>query len=134
MPRKLLRFFLILTLTLALPLAGFLYISAAQSPLSSDQRFEPQGAPDGGQFLAAPVYPAGTYPNDIVVGDFNRDGILDLASEDRVGGLEVLLGNANGTFQPAVVYPAGKLPYGIAERLRGLPTTCQGSAPSAVVP
>jgi Bacterial Ig-like domain (group 3)/FG-GAP-like repeat len=35
-------------------------------------------------------------------GDFNHDGKLDLAIQDP-GGVQILLGNGNGTFQPAVL-------------------------------
>jgi hypothetical protein len=39
----------------------------------------------------------------IAAGDFNGDGILDIAAADD--GLSILLGNGDGTFQPAVSYP-----------------------------
>ncbi len=42
----------------------------------------------------------GAAPVDIVVGDFNGDGRLDLAVADA-DGLQILLGNGDGTFQPA---------------------------------
>lgn len=39
-------------------------------------------------------------PNSVVVGDFNGDGIQDLAvANDRVDNVAVLLGNGDGTFQ-----------------------------------
>ncbi|MBV8867474.1 MAG: VCBS repeat-containing protein, partial [Acidobacteriaceae bacterium] len=51
----------------------------------------------------------------IAVGDFNGDGVPDLAAADDVGNsLGVLLGNDNGTFQAQVSYPAGSLPQSIA--------------------
>jgi FG-GAP-like repeat len=46
----------------------------------------------------------------VAVGDFNGDGILDLAVTDdsnQTGMLSVLLGNGDGTFQAPVSYPVG---------------------------
>ena len=43
-----------------------------------------------------------------MVGDFNGDGIPDLAVE--AGGVSILLGNGDGTFQAPVAYAAGSYP------------------------
>ncbi len=50
----------------------------------------------------------------IVVGDFNRDGIPDVAVVNDCattgcssGSVGILLGNGDGTFKPAVTYPSG---------------------------
>jgi hypothetical protein len=51
----------------------------------------------------------------IVSGDFNRDGALDVAVA-MVDSVEVLLGNGDGTFQPAVAYTLG----GAGSGVRGL--------------
>src|SRR5690349_4372950 len=50
------------------------------------------------------------------VGDFNRDGALDvvIASYWSTNAVTVLMGNGDGTFQPAVDYLAGGSPLGIA--------------------
>jgi hypothetical protein len=68
-----------------------------------------------GTFQQQQTYTTGANPYGIVVGDFNGDGIPDLAvtneGDDTVG---VLLGNGNGTFQPQVTYPVGASPLGIA--------------------
>lgn len=57
-----------------------------------------------GGFSPAPgsPFPAGHSPNDIAVGDFNRDGWLDLAfANHETQHLTVLLGNGRGGFSPA---------------------------------
>lgn len=46
------------------------------------------------------------------VGDFNRDGKLDLAVAGN--SLEVFFGNGDGTFQAPVSYLPGTLPYSVA--------------------
>src|ERR1017187_9662030 len=59
----------------------------------------------------APTY----YASSIAVGDFNRDGKLDLAvthpSNNTVG---IILGNGDGTFQPEIGYGVGSSPYSVA--------------------
>jgi hypothetical protein len=57
-----------------------------------------------------------TPPDFVAVGDFNGDGKLDLAVSDRSTGsnIAILLGNGDGTFQPAVFYQAGGNPNSIA--------------------
>ncbi len=54
------------------------------------------------------------YPNGIVVGDFNRNGIPDIAATLVNTQIAILIGNGLGGFQAPVLYPAGNMPFGIA--------------------
>ena len=60
-------------------------------------------------FAARMDYGIGPEPLDIAVGDLNSDGNLDLVTvnsgSSNAGSVSVLLGNPDGTFQPAVSYP-----------------------------
>ncbi|MFP5207850.1 MAG: beta strand repeat-containing protein [Acidobacteriota bacterium] len=76
-----------------------------------------------GEFIPARNSPVtvGSSPASISVGDFNRDGILDLAVVDytgafKNGSVSILLGNGDGTFQQAANSPidVGKDPYSVA--------------------
>jgi hypothetical protein len=64
-------------------------------------------------FSPAVSYPAGESPQEVVTGDFNNDGTLDLVTAN-IGDntLSALLGNGDGTFQPAKTSPTG-IPAGI---------------------
>lgn len=60
-----------------------------------------------GTFKTHVDYPVGTYPSAITIGDFNKDGKIDLAVANMTDGtISVLLGNGDGTFQTQVTYPA----------------------------
>ena len=58
--------------------------------------------------------PAGGNPTGVVIGDFNKDGNLDLAVADFIAQeVSVFLGNGDGTFQTAKTYAAGANPSSI---------------------
>ena len=59
--------------------------------------------------FAAPVhYAVGSSPQGVVTGDLNNDGRLDLVTANAGNNtVTALLGNADGTFQPATTSPTG---------------------------
>jgi hypothetical protein len=74
----------------------------------------------GGTFPSAPSYTTGKGANGVAVGDFNGDGIADLAVTNEgsdnpglPGSVSILLGNRDGSFQPAVNYATGLTSRGI---------------------
>jgi hypothetical protein len=57
----------------------------------------------------------GTFPVSIAMGDFDGDGILDVATVDYFANAAyVSLGNGDGTFKTPVAYAVGRGPYYIA--------------------
>ena len=62
-----------------------------------------------GTFAPKVDYATGSVPVSIVTGDFNGDGIADLATANRSGSVSVLLGSttARGAFLAKVDYPTG---------------------------
>jgi parallel beta-helix repeat protein len=72
---------------------------------------------DGGTGVyASPAgyYPTGQSPNEVVAGDFNADGHLDLATANTAAhNVSVLIGTGDGTFGSAVNYAVAMSPYGL---------------------
>jgi hypothetical protein len=67
------------------------------------------------QFETRASFPVGgdNAPYSVAVGDFNGDGILDVAEVNELptGSVEILLGNGNGTFRLGATYAVGVQPF-----------------------
>jgi uncharacterized delta-60 repeat protein len=61
-----------------------------------------------GSFGKAASLPVGTFPNSVVLDDFNNDGTLDAAVTDSaLGTVDILLGKGDGTLGPPVSFATG---------------------------
>jgi len=68
-----------------------------------------------GTFQAPVIYPVGTGPTAVAVGDFDGDGKSDLAVTNFGDStVSILLGNGDGTFRSGLAYPTGGSPTSIA--------------------
>ena len=70
-----------------------------------------------GTFKAVKITTAGAGGNSIAVADFNGDGKLDVAISDNLElteGVDIMLGNGNGTFKAPVTYATANDPRMVA--------------------
>ena len=83
---------------------------------SARAKRQPAKPTDGSLFLPAVSYGSGGLnPNFVAVADVNGDSKPDLVVANwGSSSVAVLLGNGDGTFQAAVVYPSGGTPQSIA--------------------
>jgi Bacterial Ig-like domain (group 3)/FG-GAP-like repeat len=95
----------------------------ALAPLIGEGLFILPGSGHNGNYtFADPFQNGGIYstigqaPTALALSDFDGDGVTDAAvvSSPITPGVSILLGNSDGTFQPAVEYPAGQNPYALA--------------------
>ncbi|MDP2326267.1 MAG: VCBS repeat-containing protein, partial [Gammaproteobacteria bacterium] len=66
-------------------------------------------------FGTATTFPVASWPWGLAVGDFNRDGKLDIATPNYgVDSVSILIGDGTGGFSAATSFPAGPHPNAIA--------------------
>ena len=66
-----------------------------------------------GTFGKPMLYPAGIHPYQLVLGDFNGDGNLDVAVTSNLD-IRVFLGKGDGSLSKGIAYWAGEYPVSIA--------------------
>jgi hypothetical protein len=64
-------------------------------------------------FVESKDFAVGSTPVSVATGDFNRDGVIDLAVANA-DGVSVLMGNGEGNFQAARNFAAGSSPQSVA--------------------
>ena len=100
---------------LANPGTATVAVSSLGMPIESNTSFLQIVSPTTSVAFSQADYAAGG-GQAIVSGDFNNDGKLDVAIADYVGSqVAILLGNGDGTFQPAMYSPSANLGLSIAD-------------------
>jgi hypothetical protein len=88
--------------------------SGAYSPSTSAVLAQSLTPVQANTFLPTVYYGVGTNPESVAVGDFNGDGLPDLAIANKGGNVTVLWGTGSGTFGSARSYAAGGHPISVA--------------------
>ena len=97
----------------ALPRLIPICICAVLTTLQASLAFA--ACPPNALFGLPTFYPTGNYSVSVATGDFNSDGIRDLAVTNlNDNTVSILRGTGTGTFSSQTAFPAGSLPRGIA--------------------
>jgi len=92
---------------------GVTDLATANSAMSGDDISVLLGNGDG-TFADQPSVAAGDSPRSVTTGDFNSDGVTDLASANASSDdISVLLGNGDGTFADQQSVPASGVPVSV---------------------
>ncbi|MBI5709406.1 MAG: VCBS repeat-containing protein [Candidatus Eisenbacteria bacterium] len=96
-----------------------LVVAEEQTSVLSILTGQGAGGVGNGSFAAGATFAVDQAPWALAVGDFNEDGIQDIAAVCAIGTLDILLGQGtagagNGTFAAKVAYSAGSGAHGLA--------------------